>query len=84
MGKIIFENKEENVEDGKSIVKACEKLGVTFGCYSGMCGSCEIEVLEGEENLSKFTDEEENMGLSKPKRLACMCELKQGNVKIKF
>ncbi len=84
MGKIIFENKEESVEDGKSIVKACEKLGVRFSCYEGMCGTCEVEVLEGADNLSDFTDEEENMGLSKPKRLACMCSLKHGNVKIKF
>jgi ferredoxin len=84
MGKIIFEGKEEQVEDGKSINKACEKLGVTFGCYSGMCGACEIEVLEGDENLSEFTEEEENIGIHKPKRLACMCDLKHGNVKIKF
>ncbi len=84
MGKIIFEEKEEIVEDGKNIVKACEKLGVTFGCYSGMCGACEIEVLEGDENLSEFTEEEENMGLSKPKRLACMCNLKHGTVRIRL
>jgi ferredoxin len=84
MGKIIFEDKEEIVEDGKSINKACENFGVSFGCYSGLCGSCEIEILEGEDNLSELTDEEENLRISKPKRLACMCNLKHGNVKIKF
>ena len=84
MGKIIFEDKEETVEDSKSIVQACEKLGVTFGCYARICGTCKIEVLEGEENLSGFTDEEENLGIEKPKRLACMCNLKHGNIKIKI
>jgi ferredoxin len=81
MGKIIFNDREEFVENGTSITPACEKLGLVFGCYSGMCGICEIEILEGEKNLIY---EGEGITAHKPKVLACMCELKHGNVKIKF
>ncbi len=80
MAKLGRGKKVISVKDGESITAACEKLGVPFGCYEGKCGSCEVEVAEGEENLSEKTEEEECMPLPSGHRLACQCKIKQGTV----
>lgn len=85
MAKIISENgKEIKVDDGERIRPACEKLGVPFGCRNGLCGSCMIEILEGEDNLSELTEEEIDMSMDRKTRLACQCKIKEGTVKIRF
>lgn len=87
MAKLIFENNQEEVDlaDGESIISACEEQGVPFACTEGVCGTCVIEVTEGMENLSPFTEEEENfLGDMKEERLACQCRLLGGCAKIKF
>lgn len=84
MAKIIVDDHEKEVEDGASIIPVCEELGVPFGCEEGLCGSCTVEVLEGAENLSDRTENEENLGVYDEHRLACQCKIKQGNVKLKF
>ncbi|MEE8657532.1 2Fe-2S ferredoxin-type domain-containing protein [Acetobacteraceae bacterium EV16G] len=53
---------------------------IPFGCKSGACGACVIEVLDGLANLnSKEEDEDEfleMLGFSGPGfRLACQCQL---------
>ena len=40
---------------------AAEELGVPFGCKQGICGTCEVEVLEGQDNLEAKNNKEENM-----------------------
>ncbi len=87
MGKLVFEHsgEEKIVPDGDSIISACEEAGVPFCCTEGVCGTCFIEVLEGMENLSPFTQEEEDfMGEQGTERLACQCKLSSGMVKVKF
>ncbi len=87
MGKLIFtDNQEEyDVTDGDSIAEACESAGIPFACTEGVCGTCVIEVPEGMENLSSYTQEEEDfLGEIENERLACQCKLKQGSVKITF
>lgn len=87
MGKLIFEDNDEeySVEDGDPIAEACEEAGVPFACTEGVCGTCVIEVREGMENLSPFTQEEEDfLGDMEHERLACQCKLKCGTVKIAF
>ena len=84
MAEIIHNEQKETVEDGSSIIEPCEKLGVTFSCKEGICGSCQVEVEEGMENLSEKTVEEEDMGCDGSDRLACQCKIKQGSVKIRF
>lgn len=87
MGKLIFEStgEEKEVADGASIIEACEDAGVPFACTEGCCGTCVIEVSEGMENLSSFTQEEMDfLGDPGDERLACQCRLKKGTVKILF
>lgn len=86
MAKIISAKtgKEIEVEDGASITEACEKLGIPFACNEGVCGLCKINVVEGEENLSKLTEEEKVLPLDKKHRLACQARIKKGKIKIDF
>jgi len=84
MAKIIHEKESVDVSDGKPIIEACKSLGVPFSCEEGICGLCAIEILEGEDNLSELTEEEQTLGKDKKHRLACMCKIKKGDVKIKF
>ena len=85
MAKLIFEDEEANVPDGESIQEACEEIGVPFACTEGCCGTCVIEVKEGMENLSGFTQaEEDSLGEMENERLACQCHIKSGNVRIEF
>jgi len=87
MGKLIIEGTEEEIEipDGEPIAEACEEAGVPFACTEGVCGTCVIEVTEGMENLSEFTQEEDDfLGEMENERLACQCKLKGGCIKITF
>jgi ferredoxin len=87
MAKLIFEDSNEEIAltEGEPIAEACEEAGVPFACTEGVCGTCVIEVTEGMENLSSFTQEEEDfLGEMENERLACQCKIKGGCVKIKF
>lgn len=87
MAKLIFENSEEEMEvaDGSEIAEACEEQGVPFACTEGVCGTCVIEVVDGMENLSPFTQEEKDfLGEQDRERLACQCKIRGGCVKINF
>jgi len=87
MAKLIFADTEQAVEleDGSPIAEICEEAGVPFACTEGVCGTCVIEVVEGMENLTEFTQEEEDfLGEQDSERLACQCKIKGGRVKINF
>ncbi len=87
MAKLIFEDtgEEHELEDDAPIAEICEEAGVPFACTEGICGTCVIEVEEGMENLSEFTQEEEDfLGDLDTERLACQCKIKSGCVKVKF
>ncbi len=84
MAKLGRGKKVISVKDGESITKAGETLGVPFGCYEGKCGSCEVQIEGGEENLSEKTEEEECLGLPLGHRLACQCKIKRGVVNLSF
>lgn len=59
---------------------------IIFGCYSGRCGICRVEVIEGLENLGPWNDLEDFLlaGSGEPPevRLACQC-FPRGPVKFK-
>ena len=86
MAKIIFSDNKKtiNVKDKEPIKDACEKLGVPFSFTERICGTCMIEIVDGQENLSELTQEEKDIGMNKTRRLACQCKIKRGIVKIKY
>ncbi len=87
MGKLIFSHtgEEVEIEDGSPLHECCEEAGVPFACTEGVCGTCVIEVVEGMENLSPFTQEEKDfLGDQERERLACQCKIKGGCVKLSF
>jgi ferredoxin len=84
MATIELDGNKETVEENSQIRDACEELGVPFGCRYGICGTCKIDIIEGEENLQELTQEEIDMDRDKNHRLACQAKIKQGSVKIKL
>ena len=84
MGKLIIDNIEHEIPNGTQIAEVCEKAGVPFSCNSGVCGTCQIEVREGQENLGELNQEETDLGMDRNNRLACQCVLKNGIVKVNF
>ena len=58
MAKLIIDKTEHTVPDGIQIDAICENEGVPFSCNSGVCGTCQIKVLDGANNLNELNDEE--------------------------
>ena len=84
MAKISYEENEIEVKDGEAIKEACEELGVPFSCTDGICGTCMIDIEDGEENLNELNQAELDMGRDRKTRLACQCKINQGLVRITF
>ena len=84
MAKFTIDNCEHDVPDGTALAEICEKAGVPFSCNSGVCGTCQIDVLEGEDNLNELNQEEKDLAMDRNHRLACQCKIVQGVVKVKF
>ena len=84
MAKFIIDNVEHEVPDGSALAEIAEKSGVPFSCNSGVCGTCQIEILNGKENLCELNQEELDLGMDKNNRLACQCKINSGVVKAKY
>lgn len=88
MPKLVFENSGEEIEleENASIAQCCEEAGVPFACTEGVCGTCVIEVIEGQENLSGPTQEEKDFlgDDCSDERLACQCRIRSNQVKIRY
>ena len=84
MAKLVINDDEYEIEDGVNITDTIEEAGIPIGCSNGVCGTCEIEVLEGMENFSELNQEEEELGMEDQQRLGCQCVIKQGTVKVTF
>ena len=84
MAKLIIDNISHEIPDGQSIAEVCEKSGIPFSCNSGVCGTCQIEILEGQENLFPLNQEETDLGMDGRNRLSCQCKIIQGMVKVKY
>jgi ferredoxin len=83
----VIENKTGKsikIKEGEKIREAVEKLGVPFGCEDGICGTCMIDIIEGENNLSELTEQEKDLMRDKKHRLACQCKIKKGEVKFQL
>ena len=83
MATLKSETQEVEVAEGNPIQLAAEELGVPFGCRHGMCGTCQVEVVEGIEHLSPPNEREQAMGMTGPYRLCCQASIKNGVVKLK-
>ncbi len=84
MAIVWINDTQVEIEDGQKIVDAIEEAGVPIGCSNGVCGTCEIEIVEGMGNLSVLTDEERDLGMEGEKRLGCQCVIQSGVVKLTF
>ncbi|NBV42840.1 (2Fe-2S)-binding protein [bacterium] len=84
MAKLFVNDQEIDLEDGAKIVDAIEEAGVPIGCSNGVCGTCEVEIKSGMENLSDLTDEERDLGMEGNKRLGCQCTINGGTVVLNF
>jgi ferredoxin len=83
MAKLHIEDMEFELADNTSLQQVCEDWGIPFGCTEGICGTCRIEVTEGEDNLTELTQEEQDMNMNTKERLACQCKIKGGIVKVR-
>ena len=86
MAKLIYKKTgvEKDIPDGEKIKNAAEELGVLFGCEDGICGTCMINVIEGEKNLTDLTQPEKDLERDLKNRLACQCKIKKGKVVVDF
>lgn len=88
MAKLVFDHSDEEVdlEDGAGIAEICEEAGVPFACTEGVCGTCVVQIVSGEENLSEPTQEEMDFlgDEAGEERLACQCKIKSGTVTLTF
>jgi ferredoxin len=75
---------EVEVEDGGNLAKACEKFGLVTACEDGLCGTCMVNIIDGEENLSELTPQEKDLERDKKHRLGCQCKIKKGTVTVDF
>ena len=87
-GKIETEEREVNDNDNGDLIDKAEELGIAFGCQDGRCGSCRVEVIEGMDNLTeKSINEDDVLGSgedSENYRLMCQCKIKSRLVKIRI
>ncbi len=89
MPKLIFENtgEEAELEENASLAQKCEEAGVPFACTEGICGTCIVEVVSGNENLSEPSEAEINfLGEScvGKERMMCQCKIKKDSVTIRY
>ncbi len=81
--------KEVEAAGGEELVDLADEhwLPIPFSCRSVTCGTCHIEVLEGQEYLEPPEDEEidllQMIGGPAHSRLACQVKLKAGAGMIK-
>ena len=84
MAQIVLNDTVIEVPDGEKIVNYIEEAGVPIGCSNGVCGTCEVEVLEGMAHLSPRNQEEEDLGMEGDRRLGCQCVITGGMVKLTY
>ena len=89
MPKVNFKDDDLIVEAeiGANLKEAAQAEGasIPFGCEQGVCGTCLVKIVEGEENVSDVSDQEketlESMGAEPGERLACQCQI-EGDITV--
>jgi 2Fe-2S ferredoxin len=74
--------KRIEVPEGGEIVDICDEYfaPIPFSCRSASCGTCQVEVLEGEELLEPMNHAEQDLIplLGGKGRLACQAKVRAG------
>jgi ferredoxin len=91
LAKVHFLSEDLLVEApcGTALADIADAIGadITFGCRSGSCGTCRVQVVEGLHNCSAMTSEERDYlrELNGPtgQRLACQVSV-QGDIAIQY
>jgi len=84
LGNSIGPAKTVDVESGGELVDICDHsfAPIPFSCRSASCGTCHIEIVEGEELLFPPEEQEEELldilGGEGNTRLACQARVKPG------
>jgi ferredoxin len=71
--------KSAECEPGKTLLQCALDMGIEISHVcggDGACGTCRIEVVEGQENLTPQTPDETYKELELPHRLSCQAKLK--------
>ena len=84
MAKLIIDGVQHDLPDGSKLHETCENAGIPFSCTAGDCGTCQIEILEGAENLGELNDEEKELAMDRNHRLGCQCKIISGIVKVTY
>lgn len=91
MPKLRFEDSDNQytLEADTPLQPSCEEEGIPFACREGVCGTCVIEVVEGNAHLTDYTEAEEDFfgpeGEQPVERLACQCRMKgSGDVTARY
>ena len=84
MAILELEDQKMEVEDGFMLRDAAEEMGLAIGCGQGACGTCEVVIEEGIENLNALTESEIDMEMKESHRLMCQCSIKSGTVLARF
>ncbi|MFT5170738.1 MAG: ferredoxin [Candidatus Marinamargulisbacteria bacterium] len=84
MATILLNGDELTVKDGDKIVDAIEEAGVPIGCSNGVCGTCEVEIIEGMSNLPELNEAEDELGMEGNRRLGCQLHIKSGTVDMTY
>ncbi len=83
MATLQLDENKVDVPDGEPVKEFAKELDIPFGCESGFCGTCLVEVEDGAENLAEKTDAEKEFGLEENQRLCCQMKIKSGLVQIR-
>lgn len=86
---VVNDNITFEVEDGERLLPFLkEKTPMLFGCGKGRCGLCICNILKGMENLNERSQQEIAVLHSKNaypgQRLACLLQIKKGEVEIEY
>lgn len=87
--EVVNTNQIFEIEEDVALSKQLDSSNspILFGCRTGICGTCLLNVEEGEENCNEKTeDEEEFLEIvtdDKSARLGCLVKC-HGNIKVKY
>jgi len=84
MAKLIIDNITYEVPDGQPIADISQEAGIPFSCNTGVCGTCQIDIQEGAENLNELNREEQELAMDPTHRLSCQCKILGGTVKVTY